>query len=126
MEMNQELVRHVLIKVAAEGHDPHGYLVPFESEGFSDEAVSYHVWLLQDGGFLTAINLSTPDGTHYAPRVLTHAGQELLATIRSKEVWEQTKSLATKGGIHSLKAVWEIAKRIAERKLDEFLKGEGL
>ena len=124
MERDDELVRKIVIKVAAEGHDPFESIEPFDIEGYDDAAVSYHVWLLQDAGFLTALDLpNIENGTYFVPKVLTHSGQEFLAAIRDQEIWSQTKALAKQGGAGTLQFIWKIAQEVGKA---EFKKRTGI
>lgn len=123
MVRDDDLVRKIIIKVADEGHDPNETIEPFEIDGYDEEAVSYHIWLLEDAGFLTALDLSTSDGTWFAPKVLTHSGQEFLAAVRDKDIWNQTKALAKQGGVGTLQFMWKIAQSVGKA---EFRKRTGI
>lgn len=62
-----------------------------------------HLEILCDNGFLAGIEIhrDTSGGFHYSelsPR-LTLKGHELLAELRSKEIWERVKSIAKHRGI---------------------------
>ena len=123
MERDDELVRKIVMKVAAEGHDPHKAITRFGIDGYDERAVNYHVWLLQDAGFLTTLDVTTLNGSSFMPKVLTHEGQEFMATIRDKEIWSQTKSLAKQGGVGTLQAIWKIAQAVGKA---EFKKRTGI
>lgn len=123
MVRDDELVRLIMMKVGEEGDDPNETIEPFEIDGYDETAVNYHVWLLQDAGFLTALDLSTSDGTWFAPRVLTYTGQEFLGAIRDKEVWNQTKELAKAGAAGTLQLIWKIAISVGKA---EFKKRTGI
>lgn len=117
MERDDELVRKIVMKVAAEGHDPHETIEPFDIDDYDEATINYHVWLLRDAGFLTALDLTTNGGSYFLPKVLTHEGQEFLSAVRDKEIWRQTKELAKKGGVGTLHFLWKIAMAVGKGEL---------
>lgn len=58
-----------------------------------------HAFLLRDAGFISGIDASTMDGKALLTPELTWEGHELLATIRSKPLWEKIKKAAQDKGI---------------------------
>lgn len=121
MKRDMELVRLILLKVEAEGTHPVGVMDDFQLEGYPDETVSYHVWLLEQAGFLEALDMSSMDGFHYWPRCLTWAGTEFVDSIRDPEAWRRAKEGAARAGGAGVELLWEIAKGIARGKAKELL-----
>ena len=121
MKRDMELVRKILFAVEDQGATPIDWIDEFLIEGYADEAVGYHVWMLAQAGFLEAINLSTLGGFSYAPRCLTWQGAELLDAIRDPEVWRRTKSGAATVGGAGVEFLWELAKVYAKQVIKERL-----
>ena len=121
MRRDWELIRTILLQVEGNSTSMHDWIDPIESDGHGVEVVSHHVWLLYNGGYLEAIDLSTMDGMDWRPKCLTWAGEEFLADIRERDIWERTLEIARKGGTASLAALADIAKTLATKKLQKFL-----
>jgi uncharacterized protein DUF2513 len=111
----------LLAYIEEHGSDPTDWVEDLRMVDVADGALNYHVWLLADAGYIEAIDLSSSDGMCWRPRCLTSRGHDFLETVRSKDVWEKTLELAKAGGIESLGAIYEIGKRIAQKKLENML-----
>lgn len=122
MKRDIELVRDLLRLTEDRGHDVNNWIKDIVLEKqYTEEQISHHVWLLGDGGFIELIDGSTCDGQWYRPRCLTWKGHEFLSDIRDKDVWERTIDLAKRGKAESLDAIWQIAKRVVQKKIDSVL-----
>jgi hypothetical protein len=122
MKLDHELVREILLAIEECDNDPVEWISPFLPEK-NEMLVTYHVMVLNEAGFIDAIDLSTLAGTCWLPKRLTYQGHELIDTLRDKEVWAQTKKAAKKGGVHALGMFWEIGKAVAKA---EFSKRTGV
>jgi hypothetical protein len=107
--------------VEEQGNDPNRWIDPVVVEGYTEQQIDHHGWLLADGGYISAIDLSTASGSCYRPRCLTSRGHDLLADIRERDVWETTVALAKRGGVASIPALAEIAKALVQKKLERLL-----
>ena len=121
MRRDMDLIRQLLFLIEDQGHDMNSWIEDVIVEGFSEEQVTHHTWLLMDGGFATGIDLSTSDGNSFKPRCLTWQGQEFLAAIRDKEIWDKTLDIAKQGGSGTISAIIDIAKSLAKKKLEKLL-----
>ena len=121
MKRDMDLVRTILLAVEKDGTTPLDWIENFQVEGYDDDLVGYHVWLLAQAGFLDAIDGSTFDGFSYDPRCLTWQGAEFLESIRDPEVWRRTKDASAKIGGAGVEFVWEIAKGIGKQIIKERL-----
>ena len=121
MKRDMNLIRSLQLLIEEQGSDTNRWIDPIVVEGYTEQQISHHVWLLADGGYIRAIDLSTASGSCYRPRCLTWRGYELLGDIRDRDVWESTLSIAKRGGVASVAAIAEIAKRLAQRKLEQLL-----
>lgn len=92
MKRDMELVREILMRVEDLPYD--GSFHDIQIEGRSDEAISYHVMLLDEAGLLEAEDLSSLSGTCWKPKQLTYSGHEFLDAARSNKVWEGAKVFA--------------------------------
>lgn len=119
MQRDMALIRLLLLQIEAEGSDVSRWIDDIVLDGYTEEQVSHHVWLLRDGGFIEAIDLSTLSGLKYRPRCLTWSGHEFLDAIRDRDTWETTLSLAKQVGTGSLEAIWAIAKSVVTKKIEK-------
>lgn len=112
MKRDQDLVRTILLLVEAHG-TPHNHR-PFRVEGYDKHAVSFHVGILYDGGYLRAVKVGDlTDGETWAPQTLTWKGHDHLDAVRSDTVWERTKTrLAAVGGDAPLEVVKALAVKV--------------
>lgn len=108
MKLDKDLVRDILA-LEADDKNPFG-MKDLSFADHSQEEVAYHVCILAEGGFLTAMDLSSNDGYDWRPRRLTYDGHEFLDTIRDGKVWKLTKDTAKKAGVGGLKFLFEVGK----------------
>ena len=121
MRRNMSLIRQLLLLIEDQGDDMNGWIGDLIVEGFSDEQITHHVWLLMDGGYIEGIDLSTSDGSDYKPRYLTWQGHEFLAAVRDNDIWNKTLEVAKQGGAATLSAIFDIAKALAKKKIEKML-----
>ena len=98
MKRDLDLCRTILLRTEEiEGHP--GRLKLPEIEGFSEDQIGYHVYLLQDAGLLQAYDARDRDTMWgYYPSHLTWAGHEFPA--RNDTIWEQAKEdIMKKAGV---------------------------
>ena len=123
MKRDMELVRAILLAVEAvpEGQQPPN---PFTMDGFPPEVVSHHVHLLSEAGLLKAADVTClSDLSDQAlPLGITWAGHDFIDTMRSQEVWEQTKQAMKEAGGGSFSMMLEFGKKVAEGFMKEKLK----
>ena len=118
MKLDKDLVREILLALEKDDGDPFGWK-DLTFDDHTQEEVAYHVCILAEGGFLTAMDLSTMDGADWRPQRLTYDGHEFLDTIRDNQVWKLTKETAKKAGVGGLKVLVEVGKSYAKQKLIE-------
>ena len=117
MKLDKDLVREILLQVEA-SPDPMA-MVEIIAPDHSQEEIAYHVQILDEAGFIEALNLSSMSGYDWRPKRLTYQGHEFLDTIRDAEAWRITKETAKNAGVASIKALFEIGKSYARQKLVE-------
>lgn len=121
MKRDMDLVRKLLLFVEEHGNDRHDWINDVPIEGYTEEQITHHIWLLGDGGYMEFIDNSCDDGTCFLPRCLTWRGAEFLDAVRRQDIWQQTLDLAKRGGTESISAVFEIAKALVQKKLEKML-----
>lgn len=111
MKLDWDCVRAILI--ATEALDGERDVVaPASLPGFTEDEVVEHIRLLCEAGFIEGF----PGGPRPTfARRLTWGGHELLATLRSKELWSQVKLAAKESG---LALSFEVVKALASRLID--------
>lgn len=65
-----DLIRQLLLLIEDQGNDMNSWIKDIIVEGHTEDQISHHVWLLSDGGFIEAIDLSTQQGPSFKPRCL--------------------------------------------------------
>jgi hypothetical protein len=99
MKRDMDLVRQILMVM--EDHE-HGFAPEtFEVSGYTEEAIGYHLVLMEEAGLIratvtTAFGEQSPSAT---PERITWEGHEFLANARNETVWSKVKSIVVaKGG----------------------------
>jgi hypothetical protein len=95
MRLDADLVRTVLMKTAELPFD--GCVHEIEIDGCSDEALNYHIMILDQAGLLEALDLTTTDGICWRPKYLTYEGNEFLSAAERDTVWNKAKTMAMSG-----------------------------
>jgi hypothetical protein len=95
---DMDLVRKIALALA--DHE-HGFAPDdFAVEGYSAEAVDYHVYLMADGGLLDAEQVKGfgDPSPRVLPKSLTWVGQDFADAARNEGVWNKAKTLIAKAG----------------------------
>jgi hypothetical protein len=121
MRRDMSLVRQLLLLTEEQGKDMNAWIEDTMVEGFTNEQISYHVWLLNDAGLIEAQDLSDDEGVDFRPKYLTWQGHEFLAAVRERDIWQRTLEIAKQGGTASFSALWDIAKGVAKKKLEKLI-----
>jgi hypothetical protein len=99
MKRDMELVRAILL--AMEAHASGFAPDPFTIRGYDQETIQHHVWLMEQGGLVTASDVTVQgDASPVAlPGSLTWAGHDFLDTVRTDKVWRKVKAELKDRGI---------------------------
>jgi hypothetical protein len=91
-----DLVRRILLHLERDGDQasPSGFRA-FVDEGYTIEAIHYHVRLLHDAGLIEADEIVPGQ---WWPERMTWAGHEFLDAARNEELWGETKRKVEKSG----------------------------
>ena len=116
MKRDLDLIREILFKISNEPADNVRFR-PVEIEGYDEETIGYHVWLLGDGGYLDITTNSTTDGSFAYVQVneIKWKGQEFIDAAKNQNIWNKFKNkLAEKGGSIPFSIATEILTSIAK------------
>ena len=101
MKRDLDLIRKILLRI--EAHDFGFAPEEIEIEGYTEEQISFHIFLLGDAGLLkvdenTVIGCTSPSAI---PSHLTWAGYEFLESAKDETVWGKAKEKVIKpaGGV---------------------------
>jgi Hypothetical protein (DUF2513) len=98
MTRNMELVREILLTI--EKH-PHGYAPePLVIDGYDDETVGYHVFLMGQGELLDVL-IGTAQGDLSPGAIATNMtwkGHEFHDTVKNDTVWKRVKAIVKSKG----------------------------
>jgi len=93
-----DLIRKMLLAVE---ENSAGFAPDLKFEGYTDEQVGYHAYLLVDAGLARGANVTAhvSDGPEAIIQSLTWEGHEFIDAARDDSRWQKAKSIvAEKGG----------------------------
>jgi hypothetical protein len=105
MKRDMDLVRKILL--AMNDHE-HGFVMEeLELDGYTQEQIGYHCFLLDEAGLIQASDVSTDDTPSPCalPVRLTWEGHEFIENAQNDKVWGQAKEAVGKIGDVSF-SVW--------------------
>lgn len=120
MRRDMDLVRRIVLDVADSNEALSATHWEEEGDRSSHQKVGYHIWLLNDAGYLTASFLNADNDPYYSVRVskLTWEGQDLADSLRSQKVWDEVKNrLASVGADVAISVVKTLAIKVASEQL---------
>lgn len=118
MKRDLDLLREILLQTESSASS--GITASdFVSDDRSAEAVSFHIQLLLDAGYIEAIEFKTlsrlyPD---FIIKRITFSGYEYLDSVRSDRVWQETKSRVAKIGSASVDVIKSVASEVIKSML---------
>jgi hypothetical protein len=119
MKRDIELIRQILLIIEAQpaGERMDGITIP--DDRWSDAELIEHIRLMFDADLIEGVGSDTHDGFEILTiRGLTNAGHDLIDSIRSDEVWSQTKEKVGKvGGSVGVETLKTIAATIVTKLL---------
>ncbi|GAB4067983.1 hypothetical protein GCM10028812_24060 [Ancylobacter sonchi] len=116
-----DLIRELLFRLEGTSKPLTTFVFSYGDEDLSidgrtpDEIVA-HAEMLIDGGLIEASFGASGDLIF---RKLTWNGHEFLSAVRDQEIWQRTRAAAGKGGVATLDFIWEIAKAVGKKQLQE-------
>jgi len=80
-------------------------------------AITHHLSLLVDAGFVEPTNLSRLD--FFGVKGLTWRGHDFLDSIRDPEIWHKAKEGATKAGGFTVDLLFDLAKGLIKTQIEK-------
>lgn len=120
MKRDMDLIRAILLRLEESENAHNGTKVL--SDLADDRAVSAHLKMLEDAGFLENYEVRPFAGKMLTLRHgwrITWQGHEFIDTVRDPEIWRKTKSGAEKVGSWSMKLLTDIATGFVRAKAQE-------
>lgn len=117
MKRNMDLVREILLALSKHKH---GYApCNFKVEGYTEEEVLYHCFILDEAGLIDASNTSDDNSLspEAIPTRLTWEGHEFIENAKSEKIWQQTKDAVNKIGDVSFSVWASVLAKIVEQNL---------
>lgn len=117
MRLDPDLIRGILTAMEeTETDDPTAYIISINKiDGYSDEAMIYHIRQLIDAGFIDGevIDSIGKQGAGLNIRRLTWAGHEFVENSRNDTLWNKAKNtvISKSGGI-SIDLLSEVLKKL--------------
>jgi hypothetical protein len=117
MVRNWDAIRSILLRLE-QAESANAFLNATQFPELPEQEAAYHLWLLNDGGFIEAQTKEsgTGDGkiAFALAKRLTWKGHELLDSIRNESVWTKVKEAFRSKGIGmTFDLVLDLAKKIA-------------
>lgn len=133
MKLEPDLMRSLLLYVEEHANRPISQLTKVEIEGYSDDAVAYHVILAEEEDLIKAIIHETHDTEdedvvhiEYDIQRLTNRGHEFIDSVRDSRIWKKVKAGAAQAGIVTIKALFQFAVAYAKTEVEKHLGGSVL
>lgn len=123
MKRDMELVRSILLALEAVPEDEQ-VPNPLVIDGYSEDSVGHHVHLMGEAGLLNTADITASCSTSDQALAfgITWAGHEFIDTMRSQEVWEQTKQAMKDAGGGGFSMMLDFGKKVAEGFMKKKLK----
>jgi len=98
MNRDMNLVRKILLEIEnqATGYAPNNFAV----EGYTQEQIRYHAYIMMQDGLIEGINRTDLNSTspQVIPRNLTWVGHEFLEAARNDTVWKKAMDIVKEKG----------------------------
>lgn len=115
MKRDMDLVRMILLTI--EQHEHSRAPKQLQLEGYEDEQIQFHVWLMGSAGLLDVSDTShSLSASHQAiPRNITWEGYEFLEVARQDSMWEKAKRKVSDAGAGlTLEILMGVLKQLAK------------
>ena len=117
MKRDLELVRKIVLTME---DSPGGYSPEMKIEGYSDEEVGYHCYLIVDAGLATGVNMTaySERSPNWLVTCLTWAGHEFAEASRDEGRWKQAWGIVKeKGGSVTIAVLSELLTALMKKAL---------
>lgn len=122
MKLNPDCIRDVLLYLEENIKIDNRTFIPISLKSlqevfanYSEEDIFYSVYNLKQAKFIEGKFTDIKDTKMAICEIqnITYAGHQFLETVRPKPIWDKTKSVVSKVGVHTLGFIEEIAHDIA-------------
>ncbi len=96
MKRDLDLIRSILLSMEA---NEHGIAADCPAiEGFTEEQIGYHVYLMGQAGLITVADATTlsDQSPSAIPLSITWAGHDFLDSVKDETLWKKAKSIVLK------------------------------
>jgi hypothetical protein len=115
MKRDMDLIRTMLLTIEA---NEHGFVNNIEIEGYTQEEIGYHAYLLGQAGLANVSNVPVRSESPRAIiRNLTWEGHEFLDATRENSIWNQAKDKINKIGGATLPIWTALLTELLKQKL---------
>jgi Hypothetical protein (DUF2513) len=117
MQRDMDLVRQILLEVEQHPGVPPPIL---RIEGYSQEQIGHHVFLMWDAGLLRAIESTTTRGNllpEASPLWITWNGHEFLEKAREPSRWVKAKTILNRIGSWSFDILKDVLTDLAKKQI---------
>lgn len=127
MKRDMDLIRELLLKLEALPMRPGGvvHLPPDATEvqvdGYDTDQIEYHLSLIEKAGLIDTGGVRPMIGIGF--RSLSWSGHDFLDSVRSPDVWDKTKQVASAAGGFTVELLVFAAKTYLEGKIKGLLGG---
>src|SRR5439155_7767741 len=93
MKRDMELIRKMVLLIEQQ---PHGWAPNnINVDGYTDEQITYHAYLLVDSGLAAGSDITTTgsSGPEYVITCLTSAGHDFAGASRNENVWKKATGI---------------------------------
>jgi hypothetical protein len=116
MKRDMDLCRKILIEIEKLPFEPGWNTI--EVDGYSEENIVYHVYLLYDAGLIDARDVSAGNKSTWYPVCIRWEGQEFLASSRDEGIWKKANTIAGKVGGVALPVLSQILTSLVKQELN--------
>jgi hypothetical protein len=120
MKRDMDLIRKIILDIEEQPLEKYGMGAASinEIEGYSKAEIMYHIRLLIEAGFVSAIDVSSHgDGLAYTRPRLTWQGYEFLEAIRNDARWNKVKGMMEKAGAFVVVVAQQVAIDLIKQSL---------
>ena len=96
MKRDMDLIRKLLFTMEGRSWPQMGAITSIE--GYQDNEINYHLFIMQDAGLVEGMDMSSSKGRHFHVRRMTWAGHEFLEAARDEERWQAVKGEMEQAG----------------------------
>jgi hypothetical protein len=128
MKRDMDLIRELMLKLENLPMRPGGIVLikgdaeELQADGYSVDQIDSHLALIREAGLIETPG-SGPIGGGFPFRRLTWSAHDILDSVRSPDVWDKTKQVASAAGGFTVELLVFAAKKYVEGKIKGLIGG---